>query len=186
MDQIDKNIASNLRRIRKSKNMSLDMLARKTGVSKSMLGQIERGESIPTISTVAKITNGIGISFEELLYLPTASVLVVDNDKLPVVRYKEGAYQVHSFFPGEKRGIFEVFELKIEPGGDCENLSEETDSCEYIIVAQGVLTLKTAEGIYEVAASHAVKIASTQNYCYQNSGSSLLILYIFAAYGNCC
>lgn len=79
-----------------------------------------------------------------------------------------------------------MFELKIEPGGDCENLSEETDSCEYIIVAQGVLTLKTAEGIYEVAASHAVKIASTQNYCYQNSGSSLLILYIFAAYGNCC
>lgn len=105
MDQIDKNIASNLRRIRKSKNMSLDMLARKTGVSKSMLGQIERGESIPTISTVAKITNGIGISFEELLYLPTASVLVVDNDKLPVVRYKEGAYQVHSFFQGKNGGF---------------------------------------------------------------------------------
>lgn len=42
MTQIDKNIAFNLKRIRKSKNMSLDMLAERTGVSKSMLGQIER------------------------------------------------------------------------------------------------------------------------------------------------
>ncbi len=42
MTQIDKNIALNLKRIRKSKNMSLDMLAERTGVSKSMLGQIER------------------------------------------------------------------------------------------------------------------------------------------------
>ena len=75
MDQIDKNIAANLKRIRKSKKMSLDILARKTGVSKSMLGQIERGESIPTISTIAKITNGINISFEELLYLDRKSVV---------------------------------------------------------------------------------------------------------------
>ena len=43
MNQLDKNIAANLKRIRKSRNMSLDMLEEKTGVSKSMLGQIERG-----------------------------------------------------------------------------------------------------------------------------------------------
>ena len=52
MTQLDKNIAFNLKRIRKSKNMSLDMLAERTGVSKSMLGQIERGESNPTVSTI--------------------------------------------------------------------------------------------------------------------------------------
>ena len=45
MNQLDKNIAANLKRIRKSRNMSLDMLAEKTGVSKSMLGQIERIQS---------------------------------------------------------------------------------------------------------------------------------------------
>ena len=55
MTQLDKNIAFNLKRIRKSKNMSLDMLAERTGVSKSMLGQIERGESNPTVSTLSLI-----------------------------------------------------------------------------------------------------------------------------------
>ena len=38
MNQLDKNIAANLKRIRKSRNMSLDAMAEKTGVSKSMLG----------------------------------------------------------------------------------------------------------------------------------------------------
>lgn len=45
MTQLDKNIALNLKRIRKSKNMSLDMLAERTGVSKSMLGQNRTGKN---------------------------------------------------------------------------------------------------------------------------------------------
>lgn len=63
MTQLDKNIALNLKRIRKSKNMSLDMLAERTGVSKSTLGQIERGESNPTVSTIGKIVEGFEGAF---------------------------------------------------------------------------------------------------------------------------
>ena len=59
MDTIDKNISINLRKIRKEQNMSLDMLSERTLVSKSMLGQIERGESNPTITTIAKICEGL-------------------------------------------------------------------------------------------------------------------------------
>ena len=81
MSQLDKNIAVNLKRIRKSKNMSLDMLAEKTGVSKSMLGQIERGESNPTVATIAKIVDGIRVPFEELIYPKTESVMIIDNEK---------------------------------------------------------------------------------------------------------
>lgn len=65
MSQLEKNIALNLKRIRKSHHMSLDMMAEKTGVSKSMLGQIERGESNPTISTIGKIVEGLRIPFEQ-------------------------------------------------------------------------------------------------------------------------
>ena len=65
---MDKNIALNLKRIRKSKNMSLDMLAERTGVSKSMLGQIERGKTNPTVSTIGKIVEGLKVPFEQLIY----------------------------------------------------------------------------------------------------------------------
>lgn len=182
MNQLDKNIATNLKRIRKSKNMSLDALAEKTGVSKSMLGQIERGESNPTVATIAKIVDGIRISFEELLYPKQESVLIIDNDKLPILCAKEGAYQVRSVFPYDRRRNFEVYEMKIEPGEGCACFLKGEGNSEYILVVQGVLTLETTEGTYEVAANHAVKLDTAKEHSYHNSGSRQLILNLFAAY----
>lgn len=182
MNQFDKNIAVNLKRIRKSKNMSLDTLAEKTGVSKSMLGQIERGESNPTVATIAKIVDGIRITFEELIYPKQESILIIDNDKLPLLKSEEGVYQVRSIFPYDRHRNFEVYEMKIEPGEGCESFLKGEGSCEYILVVQGVLTLETTEGTYEVAANHAVRLDAAKAHSYQNSGSRQLVLNLFTTF----
>jgi len=67
MKDLNKAISKNLKKIRKKKDLSLDALSNLTGVSKSMLGQIERGEVNPTISTILKISNGLKVSFTSLL-----------------------------------------------------------------------------------------------------------------------
>lgn len=182
MNQLDKNIAANLKRIRKSKNMSLDVLAEKTDVSKSMLGQIERGESNPTVATIAKIVDGIRISFEELLYPEQESILIIDNDKLPLLKSEEGVYQVRSIFPYDRHRNFEVYELKIEPGEGCGSFLRENGNCEYILVVQGVLALETEEGTYEVAADHAIRLDAAKAHSYHNSGSRRLVLELFVTF----
>ena len=67
MDAMSSRISENLRQIRKEKKLSLDSMAEQTGVRKSMLGQIERGESSPTVATLWKIATGLHISFTALL-----------------------------------------------------------------------------------------------------------------------
>ena len=99
MTQIDKNIAFNLKRIRKSKNMSLDMLAERTGVSKSMLGQIERGESNPTVSTIGKIVEGLKVPFEQLIYNRKEIMVVPSPEEAPVCKAKEGEYRIYVMLP---------------------------------------------------------------------------------------
>lgn len=182
MNQLDKNIAVNLKRIRKSKNMSLDMLAEKTGVSKSMLGQIERGESNPTVATIAKIVDGIRVPFEELIYPKTDSVVIIDNEKLPVYKAQEGAYQVRSIFPYDRHRNFEVYETVIEPGEKCSSFLTDGSTCEYIMVVQGVLTLETMDGTYEVSANHAIKLDADREHSYHNKGTERLTLNIFVAF----
>ena len=59
MDYLSKNVAANLKRIRKSKCMSLDQAAEQTGVSKSMLAQIERGTANPSLGVLGKITSSL-------------------------------------------------------------------------------------------------------------------------------
>lgn len=180
-NQLDKNIAVNLKRIRKSKNMSLDMLSEKTGVSKSMLGQIERGESNPTVATIAKIISGIRISFEELIYPQKDSVLIIDNDKLPLYKCEEGCYQIRSVFPYDRHREFEVYEVRIEPGSACGHFLDKEGDCEYIMVVHGALTLETDEGTYEVSASHAIKLDASGCHSYHNYGNQKLVMNIFIA-----
>ena len=171
MNQLDKNIAVNLKRIRKSRN-----------VSKSMLGQIERGESNPTVATIAKIVDGIRVTFEELIYPKTDSVVIIDNESLPVYKAQEGAYQVRSIFPYDRHRNFEVYETTIEPGEECSSFLTEGSSCEYIMVMQGVLTLETEDGTYEVSANHAIQLDAESEHSYHNKGTERLVLNIFIAY----
>ena len=55
MENIGHIVAENLKRLREERKLSLDAVAKCSGVSKSMLGQIERGVTNPTISTLWKI-----------------------------------------------------------------------------------------------------------------------------------
>lgn len=59
---------------------------------------------------------------------------------------------------------------------------ERRGGSEYILVVQGVLTLETTEGMYEVSANHAIKLDAAKEHSYHNSGSRQLILNLFAAY----
>ena len=67
-------LATSLRALRNEKHWSLDRAAQETGVSKAMLGQIERGESSPTIATLWKIASGFHVSLSSFLApLPSAT-----------------------------------------------------------------------------------------------------------------
>ena len=70
MKQPTESIAENLRAMRESRGLSFEQLSDLTGVSKSMLRQIENGKSSPTISTIWKIANGLRVSFTSLLCRP--------------------------------------------------------------------------------------------------------------------
>ena len=64
MDYLSHNVSENLKRIRQSKGMSLDQVAEQTGVSKSMLAQIEKGTANPSLGVLGKITSGLRIEFQ--------------------------------------------------------------------------------------------------------------------------
>ena len=70
MDYLSYNVSENLKRLRKSKGMSLDVVAEQTGVSKSMLAQIEKGKANPSLGVLGKIVSGLRVEFQELIAAP--------------------------------------------------------------------------------------------------------------------
>src|ERR1044071_6634434 len=64
---INSRISKTLKSLRQERGWSLDKAADETGVSKSMLGQIERGESSPTIAVLWKIASGFSTPFSSFI-----------------------------------------------------------------------------------------------------------------------
>lgn len=176
MQQMEENIAYNLRKIRKSRNMSLDLLAQITGVSKSMLGQIERGESNPTIGTVGKIVEGLKVSFEDLLYSRESEVKIVDKEDYCVLKKEEGKYTVKSIFPYDQKNHMEINQIMIQ-GGEryCGRILGE-NAMRYLLVKQGNATVEVDQKRYYIAQGDAMRISSKGEYVFCNMGNSELII----------
>ena len=85
------NIGQRLKAGRQSRNMTLDDVAELTGVSKPMLGQIERGQSSPTVNTLWKIATGMKIPFSSFLQEQEAEYTVVDLQEHDMIMEENGS-----------------------------------------------------------------------------------------------
>jgi len=173
MEEITLLVAQNLKRIRDEKKLSLDKLAELTGVSKSMLGQIERGESSPTISVIWKIANGLKISFTALLGAPKSDIQVIQKGDITPLVEDNGKYRLFPFFPIEEGRHFEVYVVEIERGGYLSADPHPEGAQELITVFSGELTLRVNNQEYRITEGNAIQFLADRAHAYHNSGETL-------------
>ncbi len=175
MDYINRNVAINLKRIRKSKKMSLDVAAEQTGVSKSMLGQIERGESNPTVTILGKIVSGLRVSFNDLVSMPKEETYIVRKETLTPSKESTDEYNVYTYFPYEEDRNFEIYTMEIQPGGSYKIGNHGENTCEYINVFQGKLTLEIEDEVNIINSGDAIRFNTDKEHTYINQGDEILI-----------
>jgi len=134
-------IGERLKDIRSSRNLSLDETAKITGVSKPMLGQIERGQSIPTITTLWKIATGLKIPISSFLEEPQPEYTVVDLKQADIISEDCGRMRAYSLFPYDPIRSVEIFRIDFDAG--CRHKSDKHNEGveEYILVQSGKLQL---------------------------------------------
>lgn len=179
MDYLTNNIAVNLNRIRKAKNMSFDVVAEQTGVSKSMLAQIERGEANPTIGILGRIASGLRVEFDELIRAPKVESCMMSIKDMVPTKEMPGEYKVYTCFPYEDNRLFEIYRIEVEPGGRYYSGSHGENTKEYIAVAQGNLTVEVDEKSFEVTTEDIFKFESDKPHDYLNRGKIRTVFYVF-------
>lgn len=98
MDSMNLIVAKNIRRLREENKLSMDELSKLSGVSKSMLAQIERGEGNPTISTLWKLSNGMKVPFDALTVRPKSPYEIVKTSELQPLLEDGGKVKNYSIF----------------------------------------------------------------------------------------
>jgi transcriptional regulator with XRE-family HTH domain len=175
MDYINRNVSINLKTIRRRKKMSLTVVAEQTGVSKSMLGQIERGESNPTVAILGKIVSGLRVSFNDLVCMPKEEIYMVKKESLTPTKELIDGYNVYTYFPYEEDTGFEIYVVEIKPGSRYETGSHGENTCEYINVFKGQLTLEVDEKIIIINNGDAIRFNTDKDHIYINNGQELLV-----------
>lgn len=184
MDYLSHNIAVNLNRIRKSKGMSLEVVAEQTGVSKSMLAQIERGEGNPSIGTLGKIISGLRIEFNDLISAPYEDTFLVRVEETIPIKEMPGQYKVWNCFPIEDNNMVEIYRIDIEPSGVYVSGSHGEKTREYISIREGEeLTIELKEESYRVSRGDVFRFESDREHKYRNhTNKPVSFMTFFVAY----
>ncbi len=139
MKNIYTHISLTLKTLRRERGWSLDKAAKETGVSKAMLGQIERKESSPTIATLWKIASGFNTSFSSFIedIHSEFNKPIYRGGQTQQLHPADEKIRVMPLFPFDDQLNVEIFVIELLP--TCEHLSppHQPGVIEHVVVAEG-------------------------------------------------
>ncbi len=141
MEQSIEAVAENLKALREERNLSLDQLSELTGVSKSMLRQIETGKSNPTIATIWKIANGLRTSFTALLRKTEIEASVKSFYREKPLTDESKRYRVFPMVSFDPQQPHETYYIEIDPGTVFNGEPHRGNVYEYVFVTSGTIEI---------------------------------------------
>lgn len=184
MKPINEILADNLKKQREQRKLSLDKMADMTGISKAMLGQIERGESSPSITTVWKIANGLKLSFTSLIQEPHSDAVVVSREEVHALIEDNGKVRIYPYFPFEDGRRFEMYTLEMDHDGYISAESHIEGTEEFITVFKGEVTICIDNEEYSVNEGKSIRFKADKPHSYRNTGKSMNRLSMVIHYSN--
>ncbi|HAZ78196.1 MAG TPA: XRE family transcriptional regulator [Enterobacteriaceae bacterium] len=155
-------LSATLKTLRQSRGWSLSRLATETGVSKAMLGQIERNESSPTVATLWKIATGLNVPLSTFITAADASApQAYDPD--------QQAMTITPIFPWDSELCFDHFSVTLAPGAFSESTPHEQGVIEHVVVISGTLEMRIDGEWQTLQAGSGVRFAGDKTHAYRNS-----------------
>ena len=130
-------IAAAIRRERAKANLSISELAKKAGVAKSTLSQLELGIGNPSIESLWSIAGGLGVSFSRLLEPPLASVTVIRADEGERTISENGGYEATLLAACAPLVRRDIYRTRIESGTRKVSAAHPHATVEHLILMSG-------------------------------------------------
>jgi len=142
-----------IRQERSRQGMTLDDLARLSGVSKGMLSQIEQSKTNPTVSVLLRIADGLQVEPTQLLpvraAVPRVWRTIRGNDRRALFPASAGC-TIRTLSPLDLEKQIELYELTFQPGGELASEPHFKGTEEILTVETGKLIVRSGENEIEL------------------------------------
>jgi len=154
-------LPARLKEARRAQGLSLDAVAKLSGVSRSMVSQIERGESSPTIATLWNLTRALQVDFAGLLDDEAATrIEVLRAGDVPSIENRGAGCTIRILSAPEDAGRHEVYDLRFAMGGMLDSQPHRRGAREHLTVIEGMLTVTSGGVVAEVGTGDTARYAA--------------------------
>lgn len=160
-------LPARLKEARRVQGLSLEAVAKLSGVSRSMVSQIERGESSPTIATLWNLTRALQVDFAGLLEDegPSDQIEVLRADQVPIIENMGSGCRIRIFSPPEEAGRNELYELRIDEGGQLDSQPHKRGTVEILSVLKGSVEVTSGEAVSRLGRGDSARYAADVPHC---------------------
>lgn len=178
-------VCDRVRAMRKTKNWTLEQLAALSGVSRSMLSQIERGAANPTLGVAYRIAQAFGMSLGDLVEVPQVA------PRIDVIRHGDRSFlfrddpqcRIRTLSPLHLEKDVEFYELTLKPGGSLVSSPHFEGTREFLTIEEGMVRLTSGSEACDLAKGDSAHYPADVPHQIENIGKGNAVAFLVDIYG---
>ena len=183
-ETINEHLGRRVKKLRTDRGWSLDNLAHASGVSRSMLSEIEREKANPTLAVTYRIATAFTMTISELIESSEkqAAIQVVRaNDRAQVYRSDKNC-QIRTLSPLNLEKDVEFYEVTLRPGGELRSTPHYEGTREFLTVEGGTVRLESGSDISELTRGDSATYRADVPHAIVNVGEGEAVLFLVDIY----
>jgi transcriptional regulator with XRE-family HTH domain len=165
-------LGKTVQRLRKASNLSLSELSETSGVAKSIISQIERNETNPTLVTLWRLAQALDVSIEQVLREDYDSAFIekITRHAAPILMSDDGKCRL--VINGWTKTIdwLQWYDFFAEPGGVLESGAHQRGAMESLTVVEGELRVEAGEETETASAGETLRYRADRPHLIRNPG----------------
>jgi transcriptional regulator with XRE-family HTH domain len=176
-------VGANLRRLRVKHGLSLEGLSKVSGVSRAMLGQVELGQSTPTINILWKISTALGVPFSAMIgQRQGGGMAVLRADQAKLLTSHDGSFTSRALFPFDEPRRVEFYELRLAPHSEEKADAHAPGTTENLVVTRGTVEIDVEGRRETLQQGDAIVFEADRPHRYRNPGDGEALMYLVMTY----
>jgi transcriptional regulator with XRE-family HTH domain len=184
-DPIGDHLCQRVRQLRKERGWSLESLAQSSGVSRSMLSQIERGQANPTLAVAFRIARAFGLALADLVEAPSSisSIQVIRADDKAHTFRSDSQCGIRTLSPLNLEKDVEFYELRLRAGGgELRSAAHYEGTREFLAVEKGKVRVESSKDSTELGEGDSATYRADVPHAIVNAGRAEAVVFLVVIY----
>ncbi len=184
-ESINELVGRRVKKLRQDCGWSLDEMAEASGVSRSMLSEIERERANPTLTVAFRIARAFGMSLENLVEGAgggASSIQVIRTTDQAQVFRNDKQCQIRTLSPLNLEKDVEFYELRLKKGGTLNSQPHFEGTREFLTVEEGTVRIASGESTETLAKGDSGTYRADIPHAITNTGRSEAVVFLVVIY----